>query len=92
MIALYAMPVKAMRYKNAEMNGGEGGIRTPGQAMPNTGFRNRPIQPLWHLSAYLYLWVYQSLIGADMSLRAEIIHSGHAAIQSLSGRKCIMAG
>ncbi len=31
-------------------NGGEGGIRTPG-TRGYTGFRNRPVRPLRHLSA-----------------------------------------
>ena len=29
---------------------GEGGIRTHGGDQPHNGFRDRPIQPLWHLS------------------------------------------
>jgi hypothetical protein len=29
---------------------GEGGIRTHGGDEPHNGFRDRPIQPLWHLS------------------------------------------
>ena len=31
-------------------NCGEGGIRTHGGDKPHNGFRDRPIQPLWHLS------------------------------------------
>ena len=30
---------------------GEGGIRTHGDPTGHNGFRDRPIQPLWHLSA-----------------------------------------
>ena len=30
---------------------GEGGIRTHGGDEPHNGFRDRPIQPLWHLSS-----------------------------------------
>ncbi len=40
------------------MLGGEGGIRTHGRHEAHNGFRDRPIQPLWHLSmsaAKLYL-------------------------------------
>jgi hypothetical protein len=29
---------------------GEGGIRTHGGSKTHNGFRDRPIQPLWHLS------------------------------------------
>ena len=29
---------------------GEGGIRTHGGPVVHNGFRDRPIQPLWHLS------------------------------------------
>ncbi len=31
--------------------GGEGGIRTHGGHKDHNGFRDRPIQPLWHLSS-----------------------------------------
>ncbi|GEM_PF-2163745 len=34
----------------SQYGGGEGGIRTPGDTECHTGFRNRPDQPLWHLS------------------------------------------
>lgn len=34
--------------------GGEGGIRTHGTAGPYNGFRDRPIQPLWHLPPPLW--------------------------------------
>ena len=31
---------------------GEGGIRTHGGHEDHNGFRDRPIQPLWHLSGW----------------------------------------
>ena len=34
----------------ANVVSGEGGIRTHGGDRPHNGFRDRPIQPLWHLS------------------------------------------
>ena len=33
---------------------GEGGIRTLGGPKDHNGFRDRPIRPLWHLSAEDY--------------------------------------
>ena len=38
--------VKASEWKES----GEGGIRTRGTGLPHTGFRNRLLQPLGHLS------------------------------------------
>jgi hypothetical protein len=35
--------------------GGEGGIRTHGGPKDHNGFRDRPIQPLWHLSGFQML-------------------------------------
>ncbi len=35
------------------MGNGEGGIRTLGTEKPHTGFRNRPLQPLGHLSRWI---------------------------------------
>ena len=34
---------------------GEGGIRTHGGDKLHNGFRDRPIQPLWHLSHFLVI-------------------------------------
>ena len=41
----------------ASETSGEGGIRTHGGDKPHNGFRDRPIQPLWHLS-YFYVMIY----------------------------------
>jgi hypothetical protein len=38
------------RWKKPSEFGGEGGIRTLGGHEAHNGFRDRPIQPLWHLS------------------------------------------
>ena len=38
----------------AMMFSGEGGIRTLGGPKDHNGFRDRPIRPLWHLSAEDY--------------------------------------
>ena len=34
------------------LSGGKGGIRTLGGHEAHNGFRDRPIQPLWHLPKY----------------------------------------
>ena len=44
------------------VNGGEGGIRTLGTLRFN-GFRDRPIQPLSHLSMYLFLLCFYLISG-----------------------------
>ena len=36
--------------KGLYTSSGEGGIRTHGGPKGHNGFRDRPIQPLWHLS------------------------------------------
>ena len=41
---------KKTRYAGFFISGGEGGIRTLGTLLGYNGFRDRPIQPLWHLS------------------------------------------
>jgi integrase len=45
------MPEKALSRPLARENGGERGIRTPGPRKGDSGFRNRPVRPLRHLSA-----------------------------------------
>ncbi len=37
--------------EDQSVRGGEGGIRTHGGHKGHNGFRDRPIQPLWHLSS-----------------------------------------
>ena len=41
--ANYSIPIRAKFFS------GEGGIRTLGGHKAHNGFRDRPIQPLWHL-------------------------------------------
>jgi hypothetical protein len=46
-----------MRRKRADGEGGEGGIRTLGGHEDHNGFRDRPDQPLRHLSGRDYIIV-----------------------------------
>ncbi len=43
-------PCTRRRPRRPRNESGEGGIRTPGDAKRHTGFRNRPVRPLRHLS------------------------------------------
>ena len=47
---------------------GEGGIRTHGGPKSHNGFRDRPIQPLWHLSRFR--------VGCSSAKHGCILHGG----------------
>ena len=51
-------------------NGGEGGIRTPGDHNGHAGFRNRSDQPLWHLSAF-----QRPLALVILAIPSAVVHS-----------------
>ena len=54
------------------VHGGEGGIRTLGGHEAHNGFRDRPIQPLWHLSGVSYAAdiITENISAIGLQLRA----------------------
>ncbi len=87
------------RNKNAPIgrafSGGKGGIRTLGGHEAHNGFRDRPIQPLWHLPKSIYdlrFWIFvnrksRGLRDYNLNFHARmqfgVIHLTHALVRQL---------
>ena len=60
------------RPQGRAFSGGEGGIRTLGGHEAHNGFRDRPIQPLWHLPSLIYelrLWIDDWFLKSKIEVR-----------------------
>jgi hypothetical protein len=52
--------------------GGEGGIRTHGGQKGHNGFRDRPIQPLWHLSGVKNYIMWETVFSVEYRIAEPV--------------------
>lgn len=64
---------------------GETGIRTLGPPKADNGFRDRPIQPLWHLSFVVQGYIFKRKITKGLFIRILICFIIPKSIEKLFG-------